>query len=65
MYTRDRIPLADAAYRLSMTYHQARALVLKGELKGGRDEFGRFFVERADLERLRKTLEKVRGRHGS
>ena len=64
MSKRDRIPLADAAYRLSMTYHQARALVLKGELKGGRDEFGRFIVERADLERLKKELQEARRRHG-
>lgn len=63
---RSRIPLTEAAYRAGLTYHQVRALVLRGALKGGRDEFGRFYVDRPDLERLvqagRKGVASPRGR---
>jgi hypothetical protein len=45
----DPITLAEAALALGQTYHQVRAMVLRGELKGGRDRAGRFFVERAAL----------------
>ena len=45
------LSLARAALRLSLTYHQVRALVLKGELRGGQDDNGRFYVEAADLDR--------------
>ena len=48
----NRIPLADAALRLSLTYHQVRALVLRGALKGGRDEHGRFYVDADDVRRF-------------
>lgn len=40
----DRVPLAEAALRLGLTYHLARAKLLSGELPGGRDEFGRYYV---------------------
>lgn len=40
-----RIPLSEAAIRLGLTYHQVRQRVFRGELPGGRDEFGRFYVD--------------------
>jgi len=40
-----RIPLSEAALRLGLTYHQVRQRVFRGELTGGRDQFGRFYVE--------------------
>jgi hypothetical protein len=43
------VTLAEAALALGRTYHQVRALVLRGELRGGRDRAGRFYVERAAL----------------
>jgi hypothetical protein len=39
-----RMPLSEAALRLGMSYHQVRLKVLRGELPGGRDAFGRFYV---------------------
>ncbi len=39
-----RLPLSEAALRLGLTYHQVRERLLRGELPGGRDEFGRFYV---------------------
>lgn len=39
-----RISLSVAALRLGLTYHQVREKLLRGELSGGRDEFGRFYV---------------------
>ena len=39
-----RIPLSVAALRLGMSYHRVREKVLRGEIPGGRDEFGRFYV---------------------
>jgi hypothetical protein len=40
-----RIPLSDAALALGLTYHQCRARVLSGDLKGGKDDFGRLYVD--------------------
>jgi len=48
----NRLPLADAALRLQLTYHQVRALVLRGALGGGRDELGRFYVDARALQRF-------------
>ena len=39
-----RLPLSEAALRLGLTYHQVRERLLRRELPGGRDEFGRFYV---------------------
>lgn len=47
----DQLSLARAALRLNLTYHQVRALVLRGDLKGGQDDSGRFYVESAAVER--------------
>ncbi len=46
-----RIPLADAGLRTGQTYHQIRNLLLSGEVRGGRDAFGRLFVHLDDLKR--------------
>ena len=54
----DRIPIADAAYRLAMTYHQVRTLLFRRKLRGGKDEFGRFYVDARDLERFASTRSK-------
>ena len=65
MANQSRIPIADACLRLRQTYHQVRALLFKGEVKGGKDEFGRFYVDRAALERLEKQRTGKRGNRGS
>lgn len=39
-----RISLSTAALRLGLSYHQAREKLLRGELPGGQDKSGRFFV---------------------
>ncbi len=51
----DRIPLSEAAFRLGKTYHQVRAQMLQGRIKGGKDEFGRFYVDSRDVDRLSST----------
>lgn len=48
-----RVPLAEAALQLKRTYHQVLALVLRGDLAGGRDRFGHWYVKAAALRRLR------------
>jgi hypothetical protein len=45
-----RMPLADYALRAAMSYHQVRAKLLRGELRGGKDEYGRFYVEVTEAE---------------
>ena len=40
----DRLSLAQAALRLGCTYDQVRRMVLRGELAGGQDEAGRWYV---------------------
>jgi hypothetical protein len=46
-----RIPLTEAAHRLGLDYQQCRRLMLCGRLAGGRDEFGRLFIESRALKR--------------
>jgi hypothetical protein len=48
-----RLPLSQAAIRLGRDYQQVRRLLLRGTLVGGRDEFGRFFVEEESVDRLK------------
>jgi hypothetical protein len=48
----ERIPITEAALRLSLSYQQVRHRILTGQLRGGRDQFGRFYVEAAEIERL-------------
>jgi len=55
-----RLPLADAALRLQLTYHQVRALVLRGTLRGGRDELGRFYVEAQAVRQLQRKRRRGR-----
>lgn len=47
-----RVPLTEAALKLELTYHQVRALVLRGELAGGRDEYGHWYVSAAAVRRF-------------
>lgn len=42
--------LAEAGLRLGLSYHQIRGRLLQGELKGGRDSAGRYYVQRASVE---------------
>ncbi len=51
-----RIPITDAALRLGETYQQVRNKLLRRTLKGGRDEFGRLYVDGADLRKARRSL---------
>ena len=46
-----RLTIARTALRLRLTYHQARALLLRGHLRGGLDENGHFYVDASDVER--------------
>ena len=48
----EQVPLSEAARRLGLDYQQVRARLLRGEIKGGRDPFGRYFVEALEIERL-------------
>ena len=57
----NRFSLADAALRLQLTYHQVRALVLRGTLPGGRDELGRFYVDAQALSRFKRQIARRRG----
>ena len=41
---KDKLSIAQAALRLGLTYQQVRAKLLAGELDGGEDERGRFYV---------------------
>ncbi|MDQ2889957.1 MAG: hypothetical protein M3R65_05310 [Gemmatimonadota bacterium] len=40
----EKLSIAQAALRLGLTYQQVRAKLLAGELPGGEDERGRFYV---------------------
>jgi len=46
-----RVPLSVAAMRLGLDYQQCRKRLLSGQLAGGRDEFGRWYVLEAALAR--------------
>ena len=59
----NRLSLADAALRLQLTYHQVRALVLRGALRGGRDELGRFYVDARALPRFLSRSRRPGARH--
>jgi hypothetical protein len=48
----DHVPLSLAALMLRKTYHRVRELVMRGELPGGRDARGHWYVERSALERI-------------
>jgi hypothetical protein len=48
------VPLSEAALKLGKTYHQVRAMVLKGDLAGGVDGDGRWFVRVAALRRFER-----------
>jgi hypothetical protein len=50
--TSQGVPLLDAGLRLGLTYHQVRNLLLSGQLSGGRDGFGRLYIDPQDVERL-------------
>jgi len=47
----DQLSLARAALRLRLTYHQVRAMLLRGELRGGQDRNGHYYVDASDVER--------------
>jgi hypothetical protein len=47
----EQLSLARTALRLRLTYHQVRAMLLRGELRGGQDPNGRYYVDASDVER--------------
>ena len=50
----EHVPLSVAALELRKTYHRVRELVMLGDLPGGRDEHGHWYVERAALDRAKR-----------
>ena len=56
-----RITITEAAFRLGLSYQQTRDRLLKGDLRGGRDDDGRLYVDARDIERL-QTVSPPRGR---
>jgi hypothetical protein len=54
-----RLPLSEAAIRLGRDYQQVRRLVLRGTLAGGRDEFGRLYVDEESVDRFIRRQEAV------
>jgi len=53
-----QLPLAVAAHRLGMTYHQVRALVLRGDLTGGQDDQGRWYALGTAVARLQRRSDR-------
>ena len=49
----DKISIADAAFRLGLSYQQTRDRLFKGILRGGVDAQGRYYVDARDVERVR------------
>jgi hypothetical protein len=57
---RERISLTEAARRLRLGYSAAYNRLLRGALKGGRDERGHWYVDSIDLERQARVEEDAR-----
>lgn len=51
----NQIPLSEAARRLGVTYTAVALRISKGQLRGGRDRYGRRYVDRRDVDRLAKS----------
>lgn len=49
----EQVPLSEAALRLGIDYHQCRRMLLRGDLSGGRDEFGRLYVDRRSVDAVK------------
>lgn len=47
-----KVPLPDAALKLGLSYSQARNMLFRGELKGGRDRYGHLFIASSEVRRL-------------
>ena len=62
---RNRVSLAQAGLDLGLSYHQVRTRLLRGDLRGGLDERGHFYIERADLERVLRARARRRRSHGT
>ena len=56
--TTKHVPLIHAAFALQRGYLATRDLVLRGKVKGFRDERGRWLVDAADLERAVREQER-------
>jgi hypothetical protein len=50
----DGISVSDAALKLGVSYWRARDMLLRGDLQGGKDERGRYYVDQTSLNRMRK-----------
>ena len=51
-----RIPIADAAMRLSVTREVAVRMVMRGEIRGGQDEKGRWYAEEGSVRRAKRQI---------
>jgi hypothetical protein len=47
-----KVPLAAAAMKLGLSYSQARNMLFRGEVKGGRDRYGHLFIANSEVRRL-------------
>jgi predicted site-specific integrase-resolvase len=48
----NEISLTQAALRIGMSYHRARTMMLRGELRGRQEADGRWYVLEEDVARL-------------
>jgi hypothetical protein len=54
-----RVPITAAGIRLGLSYWAVRDRVMRGELKGGKDSFGRLYVEADSLEDALRNRERA------
>ena len=50
-----RLGIMDAALQLRVSYDVVRRLVLVGEIEGGKDEHGRWYVDPSSLDAYRRN----------
>lgn len=53
--TPTRLGMMDAALQLRVSYDVVRRMVLVGQLEGGKDEHGRWYVEASSLDEYRRN----------
>lgn len=50
-----RLGIMDAALQLRVSYNVVRRMVLVGQLEGGKDEHGRWYVDAPSLDEYRRN----------
>jgi hypothetical protein len=50
-----RLGIMEAALQLRVSYDVLRRMVLVGQLEGGKDEHGRWYVDASSLDEYRRT----------